>query len=44
MDLLGIPAPLKELSREGPSRPARLCTFSARRFEKLKDKGIIFPF
>ena len=33
MDLLGIPTPLKELSREGPSRPAGLYTFSARRFE-----------
>jgi len=44
LDLLGILAPLKEWQREGASRPARLYEFSARRFEKLKDKGIIFPF
>lgn len=44
LELLGILTPLKEWSREGPSRPARLYEFSAKRFEKLKDKGIIFPF
>ena len=44
IELLGILTPLKEWSREGPSRPARLYEFSAKRFEKLKDKGIIFPF
>jgi 8-oxo-dGTP diphosphatase len=44
VELLGILTPLKEWSREGPSRPARLYEFSAQRFEKLKDKGIIFPF
>jgi len=44
LDLLGVLTPLKEWSREGPSRPARLYEFSAKRFEKLKDKGIIFPF
>lgn len=44
MDLLGILSPLKEWSREGRSRPAQLFTFSAKRFEKLKDKGILFPF
>jgi 8-oxo-dGTP diphosphatase len=44
IDLLGILTPLKEWRREGASRPARLYEFSARRFEKLKDKGIIFPF
>ena len=43
IELLGILTPLKEW-RAGPRRPARLYTFSARRFEKLKDKGIIFPF
>jgi len=26
------------------SRPAQLFSFSAKRFEKLKDKGILFPF
>ncbi len=44
IDLLGILTPLKQWRREGPSRPARLYEFSAKRFEKLKDKGIIFPF
>jgi len=44
LDLLGILTPLREWQREGASRPARLYAFSARRFEKLKDKGIIFPF
>jgi 8-oxo-dGTP diphosphatase len=44
IELLGILSPLKEWSREGASRPAQLYTFSAARFEKLKDKGIIFPF
>jgi 8-oxo-dGTP diphosphatase len=44
MDLLGILSPLKEWAREGRSRPAQLFSFSAKRFEKLKDKGILFPF
>ena len=44
MELLGILTPLKEWAREGRSRPAQLFTFSAKRFEKLKDKGILFPF
>ena len=44
MELLDILTPLDEWAREGPSRPAQLHRFSARRFEKLKDKGIIFPF
>ena len=44
MELLDILTPLEEWKREGPSRPAQLYTFSARRFEKLKDKGILFPF
>jgi 8-oxo-dGTP diphosphatase len=44
MDLLGILSPPKEWAREGRSRPAQLFTFSAKRFEKLKDKGILFPF
>jgi 8-oxo-dGTP diphosphatase len=43
LDLLGILAPLDEW-RAGGARPARLYRFSARRFEKLRDKGIIFPF
>jgi 8-oxo-dGTP diphosphatase len=44
MELLEILTPLDEWVREGPSRPAQLFTFSAGRFEKLKDKGILFPF
>jgi 8-oxo-dGTP diphosphatase len=44
MELLGILKPLKEWAREGRSRPAQLFTFSAKQFEKLKDKGILFPF
>ena len=41
--LLGILTPLREWQRTG-RKPARLYRFSARRFEKLKDKGILFPF
>ncbi len=44
IDLLGILTPLKEARREGRTRPAQLYRFSAARFEKLKDKGILFPF
>lgn len=44
IDLLGILTPLKEERREGRARPARLYRFSAASFEKLKDKGILFPF
>lgn len=42
--LLGILKPLAEWAQEGPSRPAQLFTFSAKQFEKLRDKGILFPF
>ena len=41
--LLGILTPLREWQHTG-RKPARLYRFSARRFEKLKDKGILFPF
>jgi len=44
MNLLGILTPLKESRRLGQARPARLYRFSASRFEKLRDKGILFPF
>jgi 8-oxo-dGTP diphosphatase len=44
MELLDILTPLAERAQDGPSRPAQLYTFSARQFEKLKDKGILFPF
>ena len=44
MALLGVLKPLEEWAQEGPSRPARLYRFSARAFERLRDKGILFPF
>ena len=43
MALLKILKPLKEYQRGG-QRPAQLFKFVADRFEKLKDKGILFPF
>jgi 8-oxo-dGTP diphosphatase len=43
VELLGILTPLKE-KRAGVTRPAQLYSFSAKKFEKLKDKGILFPF
>ncbi|MFN8654008.1 MAG: NUDIX domain-containing protein [Gemmatimonadales bacterium] len=44
IELLGILTPLKQQRRSGASRPAQLFRFSALKFEKLKDKGILFPF
>ncbi len=41
--LLGILNPLREWRRTG-RKPAQLFRFAAARFEKLKDKGILFPF
>jgi 8-oxo-dGTP diphosphatase len=41
--LLKILKPLKEWRRTG-RKPAQLYRFAAARFEKLKDKGILFPF
>ena len=43
LNLLGILKPLREWQHTG-RKPARLYGFSAPRFEKLKDKGILFPF
>lgn len=43
MSVLGILKPLRE-HRRGGQRPAQLYRFVASRFEKLKDKGILFPF
>jgi 8-oxo-dGTP diphosphatase len=43
MSLLKILKPLPEY-RRGGQRPAQLHRFVASRFEKLKDKGILFPF
>ena len=41
--LLGILKPLREWQKTG-RKPAQLFRFAADRFEKLKDKGILFPF
>jgi 8-oxo-dGTP diphosphatase len=43
MSVLKILKPLTEY-RRGGQRPAQLYRFVAGRFEKLKDKGILFPF
>jgi 8-oxo-dGTP diphosphatase len=43
IELLGILKPLPEYRQTG-RKPARLYSFSAKNFEKLKDKGILFPF
>ena len=45
IELLDVLTPLDEYVRTpGARRPARLYTFSAERFERLKDRGILFPF
>jgi 8-oxo-dGTP diphosphatase len=44
MALLGILKPLGEWAQDGASRPAQLYRFSAKEFERLRDKGILFPF
>jgi 8-oxo-dGTP diphosphatase len=41
--LLGILKPLREWQRTG-RKPAQLFRFASARFEKLKDRGILFPF
>lgn len=43
MSILKILKPLPEY-RRGGQRPAQLYRFVAARFEKLKDKGVLFPF
>ena len=43
MSMLKILKPLPEY-RRGGQRPAQLYRFVAARFEKLKDKGVLFPF
>lgn len=43
LSLLGILKPLREWQRTG-RKPAQLFRFAAGRFEKLRDKGILFPF
>jgi 8-oxo-dGTP diphosphatase len=44
IEMLGILTPLKEFRRTGAARPAQLYQFSARKFEKLRSRGITFPF
>jgi 8-oxo-dGTP diphosphatase len=44
LGLLKILQPLHEHQRDGVHRPARLYRFSAPRFEKLRSRGLIFPF
>ncbi|MBI5209659.1 MAG: NUDIX hydrolase [Elusimicrobia bacterium] len=41
---LGVLRATKESRREGLTRPARLFEFSASRFEKLRERGVLFPF
>ena len=43
LDLLGILKTLPEQRHTG-RKPARLYSFAATKFAKLKDKGILFPF
>jgi 8-oxo-dGTP diphosphatase len=42
--VLDILTPLDEWAQDGPSRPAQLYRFSPKQFERLRDKGILFPF
>jgi len=44
IELLEILKPLEQHRTNGPSRPARLYQFSAGKFEKLRSRGITFPF
>ena len=44
MALLGILKPVQEWVQDGPSRPAQLYRFSGKHVERLRDKGILFPF
>jgi 8-oxo-dGTP diphosphatase len=44
MALLVILEPLDQWVQDGRSRPAQLYRFSAKHFERLRDKGILFPF
>lgn len=44
MAVLKILQPLAEWRGKGVHRPARLYRFAAAKFEKLRDRGILFPF
>ena len=41
---LGVLKATKEKREEGLPRPARLYEFSAERFERLRERGVLFPF
>lgn len=41
---LGVLRATPELRRGGPARPARTYEFSAPRFERLRERGVLFPF
>lgn len=41
---LAVLKPTKEFRAEGLPRPAQLFEFSAARFEKLRERGVLFPF
>jgi 8-oxo-dGTP diphosphatase len=44
LELLDILKATNSYRSEGAQRPARLYQLSTKKFEKLKNKGIIFPF
>ncbi|MFA6316478.1 MAG: NUDIX domain-containing protein [Elusimicrobiota bacterium] len=41
---LGVLSATRESRTEGLTRPARLYEFSAAKFEKLRERGVLFPF
>ncbi|MBI4676227.1 MAG: NUDIX hydrolase [Elusimicrobia bacterium] len=41
---LGVLRPTKGSRTEGLTRPARLFEFSAAKFERLRERGVLFPF
>ncbi len=44
IEVLKILKPTGKLHKGGVQRPAKLYEFAPKQFEKLKDKGIVFPF
>jgi 8-oxo-dGTP diphosphatase len=44
LELLDILKPTQKIRQAGASRPALLYSLSSKKFEKLKNKGILFPF
>ena len=41
---LGVLRATSEVRRAGPARPSRTFEFSAARFERLRERGVLFPF